>query len=129
MTLAQGAFLCLVFVFPIIGAVVAEWRSIDRVIVNLGDLPDDKYMNFNEIGSRRTETLPENAATIGAVHLLSGPGSRSARRLPRGWRVLGRRRIFWAKKFAHGRCAMCQSKFLQAGSGFAIVASTISGDS
>jgi len=129
MTLAQGAFLCLVFVFPIIGAVVAEWRSIDRVIVNLGDLPDDKYMNLHEIGGRRKEPLPENVATIGAVHLLSGPGSRSARRLPRGWWVLGRRRNFWAKKFAHGPCAMCQPKFLQARRGFAIVASTIFGDS
>ena len=75
MTLAQGSFLCLVFVLPIIGAVVAEWRSIDRAIANLDGLPDDKYMNLHEIGGRRKETLPENVATIGEVHLLSGPGS------------------------------------------------------
>ena len=127
MPLAQGAFLCLVFVFPIIGAVVAEWRSIDRVIVNLGDLPDDKYMDFHEIGGRRKETLPENVATMSAVNLLSRPGSGSARRFRRGW--WGRRHNFWAKKFAHGPCAMCQPKLLQARRGFAIVASTISGDS
>ena len=129
MTLAQGSFLCLVFVLPIIGAVVAEWRSIDRVIADLDDLPDDKYMNLHEIGGRRKQTLPENVATMGAVNLLSGPGSRSARRFRRGWWVLRRRRNFWAKKFAHGPCAMCQSKFLQTRRGFAIVASTISGDS
>ena len=129
MTLAQGAFLCLVVVLPIIGAVVVEWRSIDRAIADLGDLPDDKYMDFHEIGDRRKETLPENVAPVGAVNLLSGPGSRSARRLPRGWWVLRRHRNFWAKKFAHGPCAMCQPKLLQARRGFAIVASTISGDS
>ena len=112
MTLAQVSFLGLVFVLPIIGAVVAEWRSIDRAIANLDGLPDDKYMNLHEIGGRRKETLPENVATIGEVHLLSGPGSRSARRLPRGWWVLRRRRNLWAKKFAHGPCAMCQPKFL-----------------
>lgn len=129
MTLAQGSFLCLVFVLPIIGAVVVEWRSIDRAIADLGDLPDDKYMDFHETGGRRKETLPENVAPVGAVNLLSGLGSRSARRLPRGWWVLRRRRNFWAKKVAHGPCAMCQPKFLQARRGFAIVASTISGDS
>ena len=128
MTLAQGSFLCLVFVLPIIGAVVAEWRSIDRVIADLDGLPDDKYMNLHEIGSRRKETLPENVATIGAVHLLSGAGSGSVRRFRRGWWVLRRRRNFWAKKFPHGPCAMCQPKLLQARRGFAIVASTISGD-
>ena len=129
MTLAQGAFLCLVFAFPIFGAIVVEWRSIDRVIADLGDLPDDKYMSLHEIGGCRKETPPENVATIGAVNVLPGPGSWSARRLPRGWWVLRRRRNFWAKKFAHGPYAMCQPKFLQARRGFAIVASTISGDS
>ena len=87
MTLAQGAFLCLVFVFPILGAVV-EWRSIDRVIAHLGDLPDDKYMNLQESGGVEKEMRPENIAPVGAVNLLSAPRSRSARQLPRGWWVL-----------------------------------------
>ena len=57
MTLAQGSFLCLVFVLPIVGAVVAEWRNIHRLITDLDDLPGDRYMNLHEIGGRRKQTL------------------------------------------------------------------------
>ena len=129
MTLAQGSFLCLVFVLPIIGAVVAEWRSIDRVIADLGDLPDDKYMDFHETGGRENKALLEYVAKTCALNLSAGPRPRSARRFPRGRWVLRRRRNFWAKKFARGPSAMCQPKFVRTGRGFAIVASTISGDS
>ena len=107
MTLAQGAFLCLVFVFPIIGAVV-EWRSIGRVIARLGDLPDDKYLDFHETGGCGKEPLVEYGAKTGALNLLAGPRPRSARRFPRGRGVLRRRRNFWAKNFAHGPSAMRQ---------------------
>lgn len=129
MTLAQGAFLCLVFVSPFIVAVVVEWRSIDRVIAELDDLPDDKYMSFHEIGGRRKETLSERVPTTGAVNLLAGSGSKFARQSRRGRRTMRRRRNLWAKRFAHGPCAICQSKFLHARGDFAIVASTFAGDS
>ena len=129
MTLAQGAFLCLVVVLPIIGAVVVEWRSIDRAIADLGDMPDDKYMDFHEIGGGRKEALLQHVATTGALNLLAGPGPRFAGQLRRGrWAILRRGNV-WAKKFAHSPCVMRQSKFLQARRGFAIVASTVSGDS
>lgn len=128
MTLAQGAFLCLVFVFPIIGAVVVEWRSIDRVIAHLDDLPDDMYMDFHETGGRGNEALLEYVAKTGALNLLAGPGPRSARRFRRGRWVVRSRSNVWAKKFAHGPSAMRQAKFVRTRRGFAIVASTISGD-